>query len=266
MKFNTILLLIVLTIVRIGNSQSTDTNQLKKKDWSLKITPYGLLAFNSTDVGGTRIRQSFNDLASITDAGFQLAASARYKKFHLFFDGTWATLGDQSNESVLNINLKVVQNILGFKLGYMIYENFSYEQDEILKGWSLTPSIGTKYWKNQVKLNYVLKFEGEELASGTINETLDWWDLMIGIKADFIITNKFMLNVAFDYGGFGINDSSKYAYDFAYINTFKISELLSINAGFRNFKYKRIDNNETGNLETTVNVFGPVIGASFKLY
>ena len=42
------------------------------KDWGFSVTPYALLAAMSTDVGGESIRQSFNDIASITNAGFQV--------------------------------------------------------------------------------------------------------------------------------------------------------------------------------------------------
>jgi len=38
-----------------------------------------------------------------------------------------------------------------------------------------------------------------------------------------------------------------------------------INAGFRNFRYHRIDGEGTDALETTVNVLGPVLGVSFVL-
>ncbi|WP_298534604.1 hypothetical protein [uncultured Algibacter sp.] len=263
MKLKIALLFVFIIIVRNSNAQNS--NPTNQKHWSFDITPYGLLAFNSTDVGGTRIRQSFSDLVSITDAGFQLAAEAKYKKLHLIFDGTWATLGDSSNDSYLNIDLKIIQNILTFKIGYTVYENFNYDEDEILKGWSLTPNIGAKYWKNEVQLQYSLSFEDDILINDNINQLADWWDLMIGLKSEFFISNKFMLSVNLDIGGFGIGNSSKSAYDFVYLNTFKVSKLISVNAGFRNFKYRRVDASENGNLETNVNVFGPIVGATFSL-
>jgi len=43
----------------------------KMEDWGFIITPYALLASQSTDVGGEKIRQSFKDLASLTNAGFR---------------------------------------------------------------------------------------------------------------------------------------------------------------------------------------------------
>lgn len=70
----------------------------------------------------------------------------------MFFDGTWANLGDKTDNDILNLEHDIIQNILAFKLGYTVYENFDFEEDEVLKGWSLITSIGTKYWKNDVNL------------------------------------------------------------------------------------------------------------------
>lgn len=268
MKFSIITLIFLFGITHTTVAQKLELNDdYNKKNWQLNITPYGLLAFNSTDVGGTRIRQSFGDLASITNAGFQLAAHARYKRLHLFFDGTWAVLGEKpdSSNKILNLDLEVVQNILAFKFGYTAFEDFSFQEDEILSGWSLTPTIGTKYWKNDINLKYTLSFDDQILDSDKINKGLAWWDLMIGVNTNFYISKKFMLSVGLDVGGFGIGNASKFAYDFVYMNSFKVSELITVNAGFRNFMYRKSDATPDGNLDTKVNVLGPVIGASFTL-
>jgi hypothetical protein len=51
-----------------------------EEEWGLAITPYAWLAAQSTDVGGQEIRQSFNDLASITNFGFQTRLFARWRR------------------------------------------------------------------------------------------------------------------------------------------------------------------------------------------
>ena len=48
-------------------------------EWSVVVTPYAWLAAQSTDVGGEALRQSFNDLASITNFGAQMRAAARWR-------------------------------------------------------------------------------------------------------------------------------------------------------------------------------------------
>jgi hypothetical protein len=64
-------------------------------------------------------------------------------------------------------------------------------------------------------------------------------------------------------GGFGIGNSSNFAYDFTYLNAFRVSRLITLNAGFRNFRYRRVDGEGDSELETRVNVLGPFLGVSF---
>ena len=64
---------------------------------------------------------------------------------------------------------------------------------------------------------------------------------MIGVKTRFVISPKFLLGVYYNAGGFGLGDSSKFAHDFTYINSFKVHRHLLVNAGFRGFRYRRVD-------------------------
>lgn len=262
MKSILVFFVVFLSLSLHSFSQETNT---AAKDWGFSITPYGLLAFNATDVGGTKIRQSFDDLVNATNAGFQVVAEARYKRFYLSFDGTFASLGNVSEGSILKTDLEIIQNILDFKFGYNVYQNFNFSEDEVLNGWMLILNAGVKYWKNDVRFKYSISHEDSVLDSGNINQVQDWTDLMIGLKTKFYISKKFLLSTEFNVGGFGIGDASKFAYDFIYLNSFKVSKLITINAGFRNFMYRRVDKSTDGDLKTKVNVFGPLIGASFIL-
>ena len=64
-------------------------------------------------------------------------------------------------------------------------------------------------------------------------------------------------------GGFGIGNASKSSWDFVYTNTFKVSKLILVTAGFRSFRYKREDGEGAEALETKVSVLGPLVGVSF---
>lgn len=263
-RFQLIIVLSFLTVNAFGQDSQKEYSD-SKKDWGFSITPYALLASQSTDVGGESIRQSFNDLASITNGGFQIVGIARYKRLSFTFDGTFANLGDEIAEGPLAIKININQNILDFKLGYTVYKNFKFDEDDILKGWALNLKAGTKYWKNKIGLDYTLTFNDNIIDSGSIEEFQDWWDLMLGISTNFILSKKFALSVSANIGGFGIGDSSKSAVDFTYLNSFKLSNLIVINAGFRSFKYKRVDGKGDEELKTKVSVLGPVLGVSFVL-
>jgi len=86
---------------------------------------------------------------------------------------------------------------------------------------------------------------------------------MLGVKARIILSRKRLLGVYGSGGGFDIGNASKFSYDFLYLNTFKVSKLISITAGFRSFRYDRVDESGETESETTVRVTGPLLGASF---
>lgn len=250
------------------SGQVTDLNFNEKKDrkdWSFSLTPYALLASQSTNVGGNRITQSFGELSSLTDAGFQLIAAVRYKRFGLALDGTWARLGKEATQGPLALDVKVKQKILDFKGSYVLYETFQMEDNRVIDGWSLEVLGGAKYWSNDLNVDYTVFLGQQPVLEGTIEEPQDWWDMMLGVRTTISLAPKVLLSSWINFGGFGIGNSSQFAYDFTYLNVFRVSRLMSINAGFRNFRYRRLDGEGDSELETRVNVLGPFLGVSFLL-
>lgn len=270
------LLLLFLSFSSIFAQVSDDKYQGvdEMDDWGFIVTPYALLASQSTDVGGEQIRQSFSDLSSLTNAGFQIILAARYKRFVMSFDGTFATLGTTINNSgnivSSDIDLTIKQNIFDFKLAYMVYDNFEIKGNNVIKGWSLEVGGGAKYWSNNVdidsKFTIHRPLQEDEIIERSDTIPQEWWDLMLGVKTKFVLSDNVMLGVNFNVGGFGIGDSSKFAYDFTYVNNFRVLDWMSVNAGFRSFLYKRVDDEGTPDeFNTKVHVLGPFLGVSFML-
>ncbi len=262
------LLVILLAGGAFGQDKAAIENDYEAKDddWRFIISPYAMLASQATDVGGEQIRQSFNDLSSLTNFGFMLNTVVMFRKWVLTADGTYANLGSQSDESgMLQVNLDVKQYMLDLRLGYLVLTQIDDEvTSDVIRGWALEVNAGAKYWRNDISLDYTLGLEGRPpLVEDTFAEKQDWWDPMIGAKARFVLSKSVLLGVSLSGGGFGIGDASKYSWDFIYINTFKVSKLISVTAGFRSFRYKRVDGEGEDELETTVSVVGPVIGMSF---
>ena len=239
-------------------SDFTSSKETLKK-WRFSITPYALLAAQSTDVGGETIRQNFDDLSSMTNAGFQIITTVRYHRFSFSFDGTFANLGTDMEQGPLKVDLSIDQKIFDMKLGYKVYDNFKLKNDQAITGWSLDFSVGTKYMLNNVNLDYKIVIgDNPPTTSGSFSEKQEWWDLMLGINTKFIVSPKFLVSVAYNAGGFGLGNSSKFASDFTYINSFKIHKHVLINAGFRSFMYDRVDDG----VDTKVKVLGPMLGVS----
>ena len=272
----TLLLSIVLvSFSLLANAQTPDSiyqSSDKMKDWGCSITPYALLAAQSTDVNGQALRSSFSDLSSMTNAGFQIIATVRYKRVTFSFDGTFATLGAQMEQGPLKIDATIKQRILDFKLGYIVFDNFEFSNTKPIKGWKLEVVAGAKYWANNLTIDDQLTLESPILGIDTTisNSTYlpqNWWDMMVGIKTQFILNDKVNLLVNFDVGGFGIGNSSKFAYNFTYVNNFRVLNWLSVDAGFRSFYYNRTDFDEAtqSDINTKVNVLGPLLGVTIIL-
>ena len=268
MKRLCILLLALSMISAKIFAQDANTEFIKvdeKKDWGFSLTPYALLAAMSTDVGGEKIRQNFNDLSSVTNFGFQLIGAVRYKRISITFDGTWATLGVSEPTGPVQLDVEVIQNIFDLKAGYLVYDRFEFKEGHPLRGWALEMTTGGKYWNNDLGVNYAVVINDVPVLDGQVNEKQEWWDLMVGTKAKFILNQSVYLGIWLNVGGFGIGNSSKWSQDFTYVNSFKVSRLLTVNAGFRNFKYRRVDGDPGNELETIVAVTGPLLGISIVL-
>ena len=267
-KSKWIFILLCLTGLTFLRGQVTSMNfeeENSSKEWSFSLTPYALLASQSTNVGGTRITQSFGELSSLTDAGFQLVAKVRYKRFGLSLDGTWATMGTEAEQGPLFLEVGINQKILDFQGSYVLYQTFEMEENRVIDGWSLEALAGAKYWSNDLTVDYEVIILDTPVAEGSINDKQDWWDLMLGVRTTVSLAPKVLLSSWISVGGFGIGESSKFAYDFTYLNAFRVSRLITINAGFRNFRYNRTDGEGDSELETRVNVLGPFLGVSFIL-
>lgn len=246
-----------------GNANSEFVDKEKRKDWGFKIAPYGWLAGMSANVGGEKITQSFNDLASITNFGFQIVAQARYKKWSFGSNFTIAKLGAKETVGPLNIDFNINQIILDTKLGYVLIDKIDFE-NSIIRGWAMELTVGALYWFNGMTLDVDYTTD-LPLPPTKLDQEQDWVDLVVGTNFRIILSKSVLLGLSVDIGGFGIGDSSKLYWDLVYVNTFKVSKLLTVTAGYKTFNYKRVDGTGDEELKTQVKTFGPLLGVAFNL-
>ena len=67
-------------------------------------------------MGGEQLRWSFNDLSSMTNFGFQLVTHVDDKDLILTAEGTFANLGAEQAEGLLQVALDIKQYILDLSL------------------------------------------------------------------------------------------------------------------------------------------------------
>jgi len=247
-------------------SKGIDEDYIGRADgWRFNISPYALLASQSTDVGGQKLRQNFGDLSSMTNLGFQLFASVTYERWSVSFDGTFADLGGNTTQSVVEVDLDIKQYMADLRLGYVVVNMVDYEaESSVTRGWAMDVNAGAKYWENDLTLGYRIPLgDGPLVIEDEFTTKQSWWDPMVGAKARIFLSRSVLLGLNASVGGFGIGDASDISTDFMFSNTFKVSRVISVTAGFRSFHYDRTDGEGEDEVTTKVTVLGPLIGVSF---
>ena len=89
--------------------------------------------------------------------------------------------------------------------------------------------------------------------------------MVVGANFQIILSKTVLLFLQADVGGFGIGNSSKLYWDFFLANTFRVSKLLSVTAGYRTFQYEREDGSGEDLVKSNIKTYGPLIGVSFHL-
>lgn len=235
------------------------------EQWSVALTPYAWFAAQSSDVGGESLRQSFNDLASITNLGFQMRLAARWRWLLLAADFTKAEMETGTSIGRTTIDLGIDQVILDMKLGVKVHDTRTVEQDGGMAVWV---AAGGRYWDNTV--NYTITTK-PILPGNLPQETKDttgqtWWDPVLGLAFHFPVTPKVGFALRATGGGFGVGDASDYMWDGEGVAMFRLSRRLILSAGYRVFKYSRTDGVGDEELKQTVTVSGPAIGLTIGLF
>ena len=241
------------------------TVQTPADQWGLALTPYAWFAAQSSDVGGKALRQSFNDLASITNVGFQMRTLARWR--WILFTADW-TYANQKSETVIwrtSIDMKLNQHILDMKIGGKVYDSRTPEQNG---GMGIWVAAGARYWDNEVefstKTEPILPGGTPDLDTTKTGQT--WWDPVLGIAMHFPVTPEVGFLVRATGGGLGIGNASSYLWDAEFVALFRLSRRFMISAGYRQFKYDRKDGSGDDEVRQTVTVTGPEIGLSIGIF
>ena len=243
---------------------STRTNS-QHRDWGLAVTPYAWLAAQSTDVGTAQLRQSFNDLASITNVGFQARVLANWRWVLFAADWTYAELENEQQVGPVTVAQSIRQNILDMKLGGKVYDT---RTSDLNGGIGIWASAGARYWDNGVNLDITTQPipPGGTPTQQTLQDQQSWWDPVLGLTLHFPVTPKISFLIRTTGGGFSIGNASTYMWDAEVGALFRMNRMLRIDASYREFKYNRTDGEGSEAVEQTVTVFGPCVGLSIGIF
>jgi len=236
------------------------------EEWSVVLTPYAWLAGQSSDVEGQALRQSFSDLASITNLGFQGRLAARVGKVIFGADYTYADQASTTAIGRTSIDMGVVQHIVDLRAGYPVYDSRPPTMDG--GGLGLWLSAGARYWDNDTEFTItrepILPGGDTEIVQEEAAQT--WWDPVVGALAHWPVTDRVGFAARATVGGFGVGNASSYLWDGEATATFRLGRRFLLSTGYRGFRYDRSDGEGDEEVSQNVTVTGLIFGLSVGLF
>ena len=235
------------------------------EEWGLVFTPYMFLASQSIDLGSQEIRQSFNDLATLTDFAFQGRLTARYKRLLFSADGTYANLSTDQTIGRMTINGEVEQRILDMKFYWPVFDSRTPERTGGVGVWV---GAGARYWSTAILLDIRTEpiLPSGQPSQDTVDSFEDWWDPELGLALHFPVTPAVGFSMRATGGGFGVGNASDLMWETEFTALFRVSRRFLVSAGYKQYRYTRTEGEGDEEIETKEWMVGPWLGFSFGIF
>jgi hypothetical protein len=183
------------------------------------IAPYAWLAGTGGTITTDGVDQdfdlSFEDILDMTTGGFQIYTQARYKRFFIAFDGTWARLGDGEELLGGRIEFTVDQTIAEMQVGYrLVGADFSATGTGAAAftrwGVELDAYFGIRYWRTDISLQVDLPGVPPIIPPVQVagSGTDEWAEPLLGGRLRLGLTPTVGVSVFGNVGGFGVGDAA----------------------------------------------------------
>lgn len=227
--------------------------------WHFAVSPYlWLPGVHGTFAGPNRavgVHASAADLISHLRIGLMGAVEARHKRLVLPLDLVWARLGD--NRAIPFLPPPLVANTA--KLTATLF--------------FLTPKVGVRVIDSEkIKIDALAGFRfwyfGENLTftpsslNLNLSRSQDWVDPLVGGRIQLALSEKIVLNVLGDVGGWGVG--SQLEYQAGGLLGYRIKPNWTLQAGYRyiNFDYRA---NRARTFVVNMTMSGAVLGLTYTL-
>ncbi|MCE8001554.1 hypothetical protein [Billgrantia ethanolica] len=223
--------------------------QVREDSWRFQLTPYVWLANLSGDIrplaGSPTVStsRSFGEILDDLEGAFFISGSARYERWVLFGDFTYASL---SHEGVIPPGMtaegKVGQRSLTAAAGYQVMSEHGHYLDLL---------VGARAWR--------MKSEVSVPALGLgLQDTERWVDPILVARWRTVWSPAWSTLLHADVGGFGIGADS--TWQVMATANYQISEALYLSAGYRQLVLHR---DEEGT-RLDIAMGGPLVGMTWR--
>jgi len=195
------------------------------------------------------IQASPSDLLSNFRFGLMGAVEPRFKRFVMPFDMMWIRLEDDKGVPNLgddvdrSVKVKGTEFLLAQKVGYRIIDEEKIKVDAL---------AGFRFWHFGESLTF-------NPSGINVSKSQNWVDPLVGGRIQLALSEKIVVNVLGDVGGWGTG--SQLEYQFATLLGYKIKPKVTLQAGFR---YLYVDYTN-GSRFATVVTSGVIFGMTYTI-
>ena len=239
---------------------STQAVEAASEEWEFTLSFFPFLAGidGEVTVKGSKssVDVGFSDLLDVLDFGLGAHFEVKKGKFGFFFEPTYMKLSVEEQVDPINAEVEVEMWLVEFAGFYQLGElNFGTNDTRKL---SFDVLAGGRYWYlgNEIKIS--------EPTAGTFNaEAVEGWiDPLVGVRFRIDLTEKFLLHLRGDIGGFSI--ASEFTWNAIAIFGYNISKKTTMWAGYRFLGVDYEEGEGTSLNKFDITMSGPLIGLSYR--
>jgi hypothetical protein len=194
---------------------------------------------------------SFGDILANLDFALMAHVECELDKGGLFFDGFYSALSDDADVGAQSVELSSTLKLLEFgAFSRFLDRTLDASTDRHFKADALA---GVRYYDLENRID----FDSAGLQSIDDGE---WWvDSFVGARCQWDFARSFSLTARGDVGGFGFGTASDLAWQVQTLFCWQLSEGATLGAG-----YRVLDIDRAQDLDTDMQLHGPVLGVAFR--
>lgn len=198
----------------VAVSSGIDAAEPISDEWQFTVTPYlwALSVEGDQTVKGqeSELDLGFDDILDKLNVGLFGEIDARKGRFGLLLNGYFATLEGDADVGAIDIDAEVALALSEFGAYYRLGP-----YDLGIGGTKVVvdPFLAGRYTFIDIDLDIEAAAPGD--PDSKVSGSEGWIDPVIGLRATFLLSDKWNLALLGDYGGFGLSGDTDTSYTFA---------------------------------------------------